>query len=241
MKTENKFSVGDIVTLKSHPLFKGFRIQGDTKLVPPLMIVKEILVENDKKKLFEEITGNKIADRIKYTCVYFDDNQCCFNELMVYEEFIKKFDSLKIERITEKGEIVDDSDTIINEINSYYASPLKYEFGKVVRFLTKKIEIYKKRSSKEIPVIKNEGNGQEVVKSEKIKTIIKYVVNYASPDFIISGFKKNEVLKAYYPDGSPKRVVCEDLVKVQWFNSNKQKFSEEYLPIVCFTDKMKFK
>lgn len=239
MKKESKFGVGDIITLKTHPLFKSFRIQGDTKLVPPLMIIKEVLIESDKKKLFEEVTGNKIADRIKYACVYFDDNQCSFNELMVYEEFVEKFDKLKIERITEKGKILDDSNTIIDEINSYYANPLKYEFGKVVRFLTKKIEIYKKRSSKEIPVIKEKG--EEIVESNKIKKIIKYVVNYASPDFIISGFKKNEVLNTYYPDGSVKRVVCEDLVKVQWFNSNKQKFSEEYLPIIFFTDKMKFK
>lgn len=239
MNMKSKFTVGDIVTLKTHPLFKSFRIQGDTKLVPPLMIIKEVLIESDKKKLYEEVTGYKIADRIKYTCVYFDDNQCGFKELMIYEKFVKKFDKLRIERITEKGEIIDDSNTIIDEINSYYANPLKYEFGKVVRFLTKKIEIYKKRSSKEIPVIKEKG--EEVVESKKIKTIIKYVVNYASPDFIISGFKKNEVLSTYYPDGALKRAVCEDLVKVKWFNSNSQKFSEEYLPIVCFTDKMEFK
>lgn len=70
MSLDNLFKIGDIVTFKTHPLLYDRYIKGDGKLVPPFMIVKEIFFENSKKKLFDDVTGEKIAETIKYTCVF---------------------------------------------------------------------------------------------------------------------------------------------------------------------------
>ncbi|MCD8454603.1 hypothetical protein LNJ08_09360 [Tenacibaculum finnmarkense genomovar ulcerans] len=88
-KQENKFIIGDIVTLKTHPLLYGFKIKGDGKLVPPFMIVKEIYIEDKKKKTHSEELGKQIAERIKYTCVFFDDNKTEFKEAILYESMLE--------------------------------------------------------------------------------------------------------------------------------------------------------
>ncbi|MCF6181799.1 hypothetical protein [Lutibacter sp.] len=231
---KNIYSVGNLVTLKTHPLLFGFRIKGDGKFVPPIMMIKEVFIESKKKRIYDEETGRKISERIKYTCVYFDDNNSQFVESTIYESFLENFDKLKIERISEVGDISDDSKTIGEEIKSYFDSPLNYEFNKVVRFITKKIEIYKKRSLKKI----TEKKGK--IEKDQIKSTIQYVVNYTTPDFLICGFKKNEDKSLFYEDGSVKKQVSENLLKVKWFNPTNQKFSEQYLPIEFFTDKMEF-
>lgn len=231
-QTYKNYNVGDLVVFKTHPLLNSFRIKGDSKYVPPVMIIKEVHYENNKKKTHDEVTGNKISEKTKYICVYFDDNRSEFVESTHYYSELKKFDELKIERISSDGKLYDSSQTIIEEINSY--GLLSYEFAKIVRFKTKKLEIYKKRSSKKIPLKKG-----EVVDEKKIKTIIQYVVNYTSPDFILTGYKKNDSTNLFYHNGKKKRVVSDTLIKVKWFNPIKNKYSEQFLPIEFFTDKMK--
>ena len=61
----NKFNVGNLVSFKSHPLLKEMYIKGDGKYVPPIMLVKEVFFENKNKKNFDEVTGKKIADKIR--------------------------------------------------------------------------------------------------------------------------------------------------------------------------------
>ncbi|SDW89880.1 hypothetical protein SAMN05444411_102417 [Lutibacter oricola] len=232
---KNKYSVGSIVTFKTHPLFNDFRIQGDGKYVPPVMMVKEVFIENNKKRTHDEETGKKISDKVKYTCVYFDDDKSQFTENTIYESFLRSYKKLKIERISEIGELRDDTDTIIKEIKSYFKKPLVYKFGGIVRFITKKIEIYKKRSSKKITEKKGE------IEKDNIKSTIQYVVNYASPDFVMCGLKKNDDKNLFYENGQVKKQVSETLLKVKWFNPIQKKFSEQFLPIEFFTDRMNFK
>jgi hypothetical protein len=88
----NNFNVGSLVTFKTHPLLSGFYIKGDGKYVPPIMVVKEVVIENKDKKEFDETSGNKIAERIKYICVYFDDNKSEFIESQLYESQIESFE-----------------------------------------------------------------------------------------------------------------------------------------------------
>lgn len=232
---KNKYVVGSIVTFKTHPLFNDFRIQGDSKYVPPVMMVKEVFIENNKKRTHDEESGEKISDNVKYVCVYFDDDKSQFTENTIYESFLRSYKKLKIERISDIGDLRDDTDTIIKEIQSYFQNPLVYKFGGIVRFITKKIEIYKKRSSKKITEKKG------VIEKDNIKSTIQYVVNYASPDFVMCGLKKNDEKDMYYEGGELKRQVSKNLLKVKWFNPIQKKFSEQYLPIEFFTDKMKFK
>ena len=49
---KNDFNIGDIVTLKSHPLFdnRSKKIAEFTAHVPPLLIIKEVLFERKESK-----------------------------------------------------------------------------------------------------------------------------------------------------------------------------------------------
>lgn len=232
MSFENKFKVSDLVVLKTHPLLENYRIKGDGKLIPPIMLIKEVHIESNKKVIYDDESGKKISDKIKYLCIYFDDTKSEFIEATLYESMLESFENLKIERISRKGDIKKDDETIIEEINSYKIP--EYEYGKVVRLKTKKIEIYKKRSSRKFIVSDNSKVDLDV------EEIVQYVVNYTSPDFIICGFKKNDVKNSHYPNGNPKKIICENLFKVKWFNYNQQKFSEQYLPESFLTDEMTF-
>ncbi|WP_418498832.1 hypothetical protein [Flagellimonas sp.] len=229
-----KFTVGDLVVLKTHPLLIGYRIKGDGKLVPPILLVKEVFIESLKKVICDEETGNTIAERNKYTCVYFNDSRSEFLEVVLYESMLETFKKLKIEKIDRKGKVKKDYKKIIDEIVGYKIP--RYEYGKIVRLKTKKIEIYKKRSSRTFKVGKNITGVEELSPKETIQ----YVVNYTSPDFIICGFKKNDEKNSHYSDGSAKKIVAENLYKVKWFNPFQQKFSEQYLPDNFLTDEMKF-
>lgn len=229
------FKISDIVTLKTHPLKDKFRIKGDVKIVPPLMMVKEVHFEDKNKRIFDEELGKKIADNLKYLCVYFDDNRMEFKELFVYHSMLINFDELKYERISESKEITyDDSTKLIDEIKSYKTP--SYEFGKIIYFKTKKLEIYKKKSSKKIS-LKEDKNGRAESKIiDNVTESLQYLVCYASPDFIISGLKLNNEKNSFFNDGKPRKIVCKKLIKVLWFNSIQQKNSEQYLPIDFFTD-----
>lgn len=68
-----KFNIGDIVTLKSHPLAyqEDGEIDAYVNQIPPFMRVKEIHIEKKKQIFSSEMPNAKIADNIKYLCVYF--------------------------------------------------------------------------------------------------------------------------------------------------------------------------
>jgi hypothetical protein len=244
---KNKYPIGCVVTFKSHPLLYDFLIKGDGKLVPPFMVVKEVFIENEKKKIVDEKTGEKISERIKYTCVFFDDNKNDFKEVHIYENMLKSFEDIYIARMDEnKNEKKSDYVSLIQEAKNF--SIPKYDFGKIVYFRTKKFEILKKRSS--IKLIKPSLNDLEESKlTEEEKTTkkvfkrnetIQYVVNYSTPEFVISGIKKENLENLFYPNGDIRKVASELLYKVKWFNSNQMKFSEEFLPAECFTDVQPF-
>ena len=224
----NKFNIGDVVTYLTHPLFLNLRIKGDSRYVPPIMIVKEVFIENKQKKKFDEETGMQIAERIKYICVYFDDNKSDFVEVHLYEAMLRNFEDLRFERISKIGNRIEDYKVLTDEVKGY-SIPI-YKFGGIISFKTKKLEIYKKRTSKKILL---KAGSDDV---DEIKEILQYVVNYATPDFVICGFKKESYTDLFYGDGKVKRLAPVNFIKVKWFNPFQQKFSEQYLPEEFFTD-----
>lgn len=224
---QNKHKVGDIVVHISHPLLQDYYIRGDGKYVPPIMLVKEIILENKQKRTHDESTGKQIAERIKYICIYFDDNKSEFVEVHLYESMITSIEGLYIGRIDDPEKLNTNHINLIDEILNYPLRP-EYVYGKILYFKTKKLEVLKKRISKK-RISKVEGINETHKTSQ-------YVVNYATPDFIISGFKNEICTDLFYNDGKPKKIVSTELVKVQWFNPIQHKFSEQYLPIELFTD-----
>lgn len=227
--TEN-FNVGDLVTFKAHPLLYDLYIKGDGKFVPPIMIIKEVLFENKEKKEFDDVSGNRIAEKVKYICVHFDDNKSEFVDSHLYHSQLSGIKKLNIAKVDEekqaKGYIA-----LIDEVLNY--PKFDYEYGKIVHFKTKKIEAFKKRETSKIEIDSDE--------KEVKKTTRHYVVNYITPDFVICGYKKENYNDLFFNNGNPKRKASSDLIKVKWFNSFQQKFSEQYLPIEFFIDYDAFK
>lgn len=228
---KKNFKIGEIVTLKTHPLLYNLRIKGDGKLVPPFMIIKEVFIEAKTKKTHSEELGKQIADRVKYTCVFFDDNKTEFKEVTLYESMLAKYNEIYIARIDEnKIEKNANYKSLIEEAKNY--SVPKYDYSKIVFFRTKKFEIFKKRDS--VKTMKTEGE------KDKTTTTLQYIVNYSSPDFVLCGIKNNDNQTEYYPNGNLKKETAEILFKVKWFNASQMKFSDIYLPAKCFTDVQPF-
>jgi hypothetical protein len=243
----NKYPIGCIVTFKSHPLLYDFRIKGDGKLVPPFMIVKEAFIEDKKKKIVDDITGEQIAERIKYTCVFFDDNKTDFKDVILYESMLTSYEDIFIAKMDGRIKTKESGYESLIEEASKYTVP-KYNYGNIIYFKTKKFEIFKKRSSikstrtflsdEELSKL----SAKDVIEKNSFdrKETMQYVVNYSTPEFILSGIKKENHDNLFYPNGDTRKVVSEVLYKVKWFNSNQMKFSEIYLPAECFTDKQPF-
>ena len=230
MKLKNLFSLGEIVTFKSHPLLYNYYIKGDGKLVPPFMVVSEVHFESKDKKVVDEVLGEIIAERVKYLCVYFDDNKSQFNEVFIYESMLENYKSIYIARNDDLADI-DSYKSLVAEAENY-TTP-QYKYGRLVYFKTKKFEIFKKRISVRI-------TSNLINKKKKKKEITQYVVNYSSPDFVISGLKKQTLDDLFYPNGDKKKITSELLFKVKWFNSYQMKFSEKLLPKECFMSEQPF-
>lgn len=221
MASKNKFIIGEIVTLKTHPLFKTHsKIIEFPAHVPPLMVVKEVFFEDlKKKKLYSEELGKdfQISDSIKYTCVYFNANKSEFEEVFVYESFLESYKELKYYRHVKEDEVVkiELDNQLIPEVLKYESID-KYEFGKVIQFKTKKLEQRKSYDG-------------------KIESI---VYSFQSPNFILGGIKNENITDLYYPDGENKKNIPSQSVKVVWFNHFQQKNSEKFLPVEFFVQNL---
>jgi hypothetical protein len=215
MPNKHKYNIGDIVTLKSHPLFKDHKkIIEFSAQVPPLMLIKEIFYEDaKKKKIFSEELGAdfQVADLIKYTCTYFNANKSEFVDVFIYESFLNSYSELKYYReIKEEEEKkIEEDKQLIAEVLTYKQIS-KYEYGKVVQFKTKKLEQRKSY----------DGNHSEKITNSSFQT----------PDFVLSGIKNENVNDLFYFDGKPKRIISNQLFKIIWFNHFQNKYSEIYLP-----------
>lgn len=209
------FEIGDIVAIKSHPLFRDHhQIIEFPAQTSPLMLVKEIFYEDEqKKKTHSEESGNKIASLKKCTCVYFNANKSEFVEVTIYIDLLKKYNDLKYYR--KDRDTYEDIDlTLIEEVKSYVLAD--YNYGEVVQFKTKKLEHRK----------------SYVNNNEKISNI-----SFQTPDFVLSGIKEEINKDLFYSNGKFKRKVSNVLFKVMWFNHFQQKFSEQYLPKEFFVEK----
>lgn len=217
--SKNIFEIGDIVTLKSHPLAfqENGEIDGYVNHIPPFMCIKEIHIEKKKQLFSNEIKGAKIADNVKYLCVYFNQHRMMFEEKFVYQDMLLSYEDVTFHS---KNDLKEDGQVKLIEETSKYNSA-KYEFGKRVFFKTYKLEKRKK--------IKKAGQDNN--------STTKTFLSHTSPAFVLNGCKLNDQKSIYNPkDGNLQRKCAEKLYKVIWYNSYQEKFSEEYLPKEFFTD-----
>ena len=145
---KNKYSIGNIVTFKTHPLLYDLRIKGDGKFVPPFMVIKQVFFEDKKKQIADDKTGEIIAERIKYICIYFDDNKSEFKEATIYESMLESFENIFIGRVKEFEETEKEAyvSFLISEAKGYVSA--KYIYGNIVYFKTKKLKFLKKKYKK---------------------------------------------------------------------------------------------
>jgi len=209
------FDIGDIITLKSHPLFSKTpkKISEFPAQVPPLMLIKEVLFENkEKKKIFsEEIENTQVADLIKYNCVFFNANRSEFHEKIIYHSFLDGYSNLKYYRKIEKDKKlkIEIDKQLIAEVSKYQIVS-DYLYGDVIQFKTKKLEQRKSYSSSNERISGN--------------------VSFQTPNFVLSGIKNENQTDLFYQNGKEKRKISKQFFKVMWFNHFQQKFSEHYLP-----------
>lgn len=102
-----KITIGDIVTLNSHPYFNNLTsilISGDSIQTPPLMIVTEIFVEH--KNNYDEQTGD-FKGVIQCKCVWYSTNHHQFEEVWISERMLKIIEKHKeVEESLETGMLI---------------------------------------------------------------------------------------------------------------------------------------
>lgn len=215
----NSFKIGEIVTLKSHPLAfqANGKIDAYVNQIPPFMCVKEVHVDKKKQIYSQHIAKAKTGDYIKYLCVYFNQHRMIFEEKFVYHEMLLSLNKVTFHSKMEKDG--KDQTKLIDETESYQSA--KYEFGKRVFFKTYKLEKRKK--------FKSAGMDSN--------STTKTILTHTSPAFILDGFKTNDQKSVYnQKNGELLKKCSEELYKVLWYNAYQEKFSEEYLPKEFLTD-----
>lgn len=216
MSKLNHFMVGDIVSIKSNPLFFEYQIFQPKIHIPPLMLIKEVIVHDKNKRIFsDKIESAVISDRIRYKCVYFDAMNSEFVEKEIYHPLVDDFTNLKFHSDGEKNN--DGNLTLIDEVLSYKES--SYSYGKIVSVKTTKLEMR--------------------VKSKSDINFPKSL--FVTPNLVLTGLKENEETNTYFEDGTTKRMVSKFLFKVMWFDHKQNKFREQYLPSNFLTDRIEYK
>ena len=221
-----QFNIGEIVTLKSHPLAfqKDGLIDASINQIPPFMCVKEIHFERKKKAYSAEVAGEQIADYTKYVCVYFNQYKMQFEEKFIYHNMLLKLTKENFTFHTNdyfSSKKVNNSDkSLIEETDDL--NEAEYVYGTRVFFKTYKIEIRKKFR-------------QHDIKNQNYST--KNTNVHTSPAFILSGIKNNEEKSIYNEkDGNPIKITADKLYRVLWYDSYQEKMSQEYMPKEFFTD-----
>lgn len=209
---KNKFNIGDLVVIKSYPNVNP--LVGDPLHVPPIMCVVGIEIENKNKKTHDTALGVKIAERVKYSLIWFDNKKSDFIEKIMYESFLYIHPSQKKSKTHNKS---------------------NYSYGGVAIFKTQSLELSKSKKSTST----TSSEDQNKIKSDTNfkKTDITPLVTYTSPDFVITGIKLIDENEKYDNKGNMIKQIPEILVKIMWFNPYQQKYSEFEIPKECLINK----
>ncbi len=114
-------------------------------------------------------------------------------------------------------------ESFIKEVEEIKSSTPVYDYGKVVRFKSVILEANKTKLAKSYS-FNNEG---ERIENETYYSLLTYVC----PDLVMSGIRQNNNKSTFNDFGKINKVLPTTLVKVMWFNSILQKYSEQELPL----------
>lgn len=200
-----KFELGDLVMLKSYASAE-----------------KEATNDSDQPKLIYHsspvmvVTGIEIEDKKKKT----HDNELGkqIGERIKYH--VIWFDNKKSDFV---AKVLYES--LLSQ-ESRKGVRFEYEFGKNCNFATAEQERKRK-------VIDSHSSDEEVDGSGQSPRKQRRMTSFISPPLVSTGIRKNEKTTIYHDQGGLKAQWSEILVKVLWFNSQQQKYSEKDLPIEC--------
>lgn len=216
---EHKYNLGQLVALNSHPgKLDGnetIMIEGDPLHVPPIMVITGVEIEDKKKKTHHSELGDKIADRIKYQVMWFDNKKSEFITKVLYESLLKT--KLGKSNLPKTG------------------SSINFTYGSVCKFSPSELEAKKRKTSTSVienkyitqkDDKKNDNNKREQMREESL-------LSFVCPSLTMTGIRLNKESKSFYPDGKLKSSTSEKLIKVIWFNYQQQKYSEAEIPQEC--------
>jgi len=211
----HNFTLGDIVALNNHPYFvkeTEILISAEAILLPPVMVVVEILADHRSKSDFEEKTGLEVGNQSQVKCIFYSHKTHKYenNWFMVgqIKKILPKLEENSIAEIVDSEFIISE----IRDINTY--------INLNVILKTWGIEIQKKKSSLSY-------TSGSIDKSTKITALLSYL----PPVMTVIGIKKVDDNKENNFDkktGLPKRIFSKFLVKCRWFNPLTSSFSEEF-------------
>lgn len=211
--------LGDIVLVNSHPYWQensNVNIVGDSLLIPPLMVIVEVLSE--VKDRFDENTGVQLAERgsAQCKCVWFAAKQHGFVETWFSSKNLKIFKS--VSENEKWAEIPAGGDNQLHILRKLY-------LNRSVILKTADVETNKKKIS-----------SLEIGYSGDKATKTTFPQNYVSPVAEVIEVKvpeKNKSNGSNYDSksGTRKRHISIGLIKCRWYNHSAEKWSEHLLPV----------
>lgn len=227
MKTNTKFQIGDVVSLKSNGLlpltkYSFISLGGNENLVTPFMVVVEILT-SEHIDIDEESGDFKSTKKgsTKYKCMYFssksmkfEDNWFSENEIAIYSVSNDQKSKEEADESKSEDEIAEGQPEIKENSENQ-----NIKWGDTVRFKTVDIEAKKTKSFKE----------------DEQKKGSKSLVTFVAPAMLVVGFstgdKKEPLIDSH--TGKQIRFKSKKMVKCKFFNVDLDKFSEQLVPIEC--------
>jgi len=221
-KIENaEFHIGDVVTLKSHPLSNPLKT--DVHAVPPAMVVVEVSKDKGKDKVkYDSLKGVKIGGGlIKYRCVFYATQESKFKDFWFYPEVLKKVEKNNKEILT-------------------------FELGKKVTLRTFDFENSKRKEStvysRESTINNTEegNNPKKTTRKVENETTTVPLLTHLPPIMVISGFDKNTIDVPIFQANSQGESECireisPYKIKCMWYNPIEAKFSEDwFIPEALF-------
>jgi len=221
MPTRNTFpfNLGDIVQFKGAinetglteiRVTKGDETtvykSGQVKMIPPVMVVVEIVKEDKKKAhLYDEKTGNPIGSLFKARCIWFSQNTGKYEE--------RWFNSKAIIVVHKKS--IEKSTLLINSNVSL------------------RTKLYSDDKLEEIFEPKLKGNLDEPEIKYKITRTFNNLT-FIPPVMLIVGKQENKVDKDLplfdKTTGEKKRIISDKNFKCMWYDYKSGKFSEKHFP-----------
>ena len=218
------FQIGELVRLRTSDNENGvteLRItkdnittifkSGQTQMIPPAMVVIEVVLENEKNAhLFDEKSGKSVRDQSKVLCQWFSQKKCAFEERWFNSGVLCKEENSTalLEKYNFKINEVVVLRTILTA-NQQLETRIKH----TLESTTEKIDY-------------------------KLTRIFENL-NYLPPKMVVTGVERLKELPNLFDktSGKPIRLADEFKVSCMWFDSQQGKFSEhKFMPSAIMPD-----